>query len=74
MNGNTASPKAAEPQPNPEPAADPHELTNLIGLESYEEAARAMRQRILRRMLAAGEARPVIESAPTRPGGQRRAP
>ncbi len=52
--------------------ADPYELTNLIGLDSHREVARTMAERLLRRMVAAGEAPPVIEAAPARRGGQRR--
>jgi len=52
--------------------ADPYELTNLAGLESHAEVAAAMRERLVRRMVAAGEPAPHIERAPPRPGGQRR--
>jgi arylsulfatase A-like enzyme len=53
--------------------ADPHELTNLIGHESHREVAAVLRERLIRRMVEAGEAAPTIEPAPvTRPGGQRR--
>lgn len=52
--------------------ADPHELTNLIGLASHQEVCRVLRQRLISRMLAAGESEPVIESVPVRPSGQRR--
>ena len=52
--------------------ADPYELTNLIGLESHREVAAVMRERLLRRMVAAGEEAPAIEPAPARAGGQRR--
>jgi len=52
--------------------ADPYELTNLIGLESHAEVTGVMRDRLLRRMTAAGEEAPEIEPAPARPGGQRR--
>ena len=52
--------------------ADPHELTNLIGLESHAEAATVLRQRLLRRMAAAGEAPAEIVPAPSRRSGQRR--
>ncbi|MBI3911678.1 MAG: sulfatase-like hydrolase/transferase [Armatimonadetes bacterium] len=52
--------------------ADPYELTNLIGLQSHQEVAAVMRERLIRRMVAAGEAAPTIAPAPTRPGGQRR--
>jgi arylsulfatase A-like enzyme len=51
---------------------DPHELDNRIGLESHQEVAAVMRERLIRRMVAAGEAEPVIEPAPSRPSGQRR--
>lgn len=50
--------------------ADPHELTNLIGLESHREVARVLRQRLGRRMAAAGEKRVVIKPAAGRPAGQ----
>jgi arylsulfatase A-like enzyme len=52
--------------------ADPHELTNLIGLASHQEVSRILRERLVRRMLAAGESEPTIEAAPVRPSGQRR--
>ncbi len=52
--------------------ADPYELTNLIGLESHQEVAAALRERLIRRMVEAGEAAPTIEPAPARPSGQRR--
>ncbi len=50
---------------------DPYELTNLIGLESHAEVASTLRERLLRRMAAAGEVIPEITLAPSRPGGQR---
>jgi len=53
-------------------ASDPHELDNRIGLESHRKVADVMRERLIRRMVAAGEPAPVIEPAPIRPGGQRR--
>lgn len=53
-------------------ASDPYELTNLIGLDSHHAVAQAMRARLLRRMVAAGEAAPEIVPAPSRKGGQRR--
>jgi hypothetical protein len=34
--------------------ADPHELTNLIGLASHQEVSTVLRQRLLRRMQDAG--------------------
>jgi arylsulfatase A-like enzyme len=47
--------------------ADPYELTNLIGFHSHQEVAATLRERLIRRMTAAGEAAPTIEPAPTRP-------
>lgn len=52
--------------------ADPYELTNLIGMESHQETARILREKLIRRMVAAGEAAPVIQPAPVRRSGQRR--
>lgn len=53
--------------------ADPHELTNLIGFPSHQEVASVLRERLIRRMVAAGEAAPAIDTAPaTKPAGQRR--
>ena len=49
---------------------DPYELRNLIGLESHTEVADVMRDRLLRRMVEAGEAEPTIEKATSRPSGQ----
>jgi arylsulfatase A-like enzyme len=51
--------------------ADPYELTNLIGLESHQEVANVMRERLIRRMVEAGEAAPAIEPAPPQRSGQR---
>ncbi len=51
---------------------DPHELRNLIGLESHREVCQVMQARLIRRMIEAGEAAPAIESAAPVPGGQRR--
>jgi hypothetical protein len=53
--------------------ADPHELTNLIGFESHQEVAARLRQRLIERMVEAGEPAPTIEPAPVQPSGQRRA-
>ena len=36
--------------------ADPYELVNLVGLESHQKVAEVMRERLLRRMVAAGRA------------------
>jgi arylsulfatase A-like enzyme len=52
--------------------ADPYELTNLRGLHSHEPVAAVLRDRLLRRMVAAGEAAPTITPALWRHGGQRR--
>ena len=49
---------------------DPYELTNLIGLASHQEVAAIMRERLIRRMVEAGEAAPTIDPAPARPSGQ----
>lgn len=51
--------------------ADPYELTNLIGLETYTEVARELRERLLARMRLAGDPEAVIEAAPVRGSGQR---
>ncbi|MFN3983514.1 MAG: sulfatase-like hydrolase/transferase, partial [Caldilinea sp.] len=51
--------------------ADPHELTNLVGIDAFREVADALRQRLIARMVAAGEPAPVIEAAAPRHGGQR---
>ena len=52
--------------------ADPYELTNLIGLESHQEVASMMRERLVRRMEEIGETAPEIETAPSIRSGQRR--
>jgi arylsulfatase A-like enzyme len=52
--------------------ADPYELTNLLGFASHQEVAALLRERLVRRMVEAGEAAPTIEVAPSRPSGQRR--
>lgn len=52
--------------------ADPYELANLIGYESHQPVAEVLRERLLRRMVEAGEAPPTIAAATTRPRGQRR--
>jgi len=51
--------------------ADPHELTNLAGVDGLRDVADALRQRLIARMVAAGEPEPVIEPAAPRHGGQR---
>lgn len=52
--------------------ADPYELTNLIGLDAYQDVTRALRQQLIRRMAEAGEAVPQIIAAPSLSSGQRR--
>ncbi len=53
--------------------SDPHELRNLIGMESHRAVAERMRQRLLARMAEAGEAPAVIEpSGESQPHKQRR--
>jgi arylsulfatase A-like enzyme len=52
--------------------ADPHELTNLAGLDSHRDLSRRLGERLLARMAAAGEPLPELLPAPARPGGQRR--
>jgi hypothetical protein len=52
--------------------ADPYELNNLAGNESFAEVAADLRARLILRMTEAGEAAPVIEPAPSKKGGQRR--
>ncbi|NPV09086.1 MAG: sulfatase-like hydrolase/transferase [Anaerolineae bacterium] len=52
--------------------ADPYELTNLIHMESHRKVAAVMRERLLRRMVEAGEEWPEIVEAEARPSGQRR--
>jgi arylsulfatase A-like enzyme len=44
--------------------SDPYELSNLIELSSHSEVARVMGERLIRRMVAAGERAPTIESVP----------
>jgi arylsulfatase A-like enzyme len=53
--------------------ADPWELTNLIEHDSHAEVRAVMRERLIRRMVEAGEAVPTILPPPrTQPAGQRR--
>ena len=52
--------------------ADPYELANLVGRESHQEVAAVMRERLIRRMVEAGESAPTIEPAATEASGQRR--
>jgi arylsulfatase A-like enzyme len=54
--------------------ADPYELTNLVSHESHTEVRDVLRDRLIRRMIEAGEAAPTIvpNPAPPIPKGQRR--
>jgi arylsulfatase A-like enzyme len=52
--------------------ADPHELTNLAGVRTFRTVADQLRQRLIERMVAAGEAAPVIDPAPARDASQRK--
>ncbi|SFL55489.1 Arylsulfatase A [Paenibacillus sp. 1_12] len=52
--------------------ADPHELNNLIGIESYASVTAELRSRLEARMLEAGEAKPKITPAEVRKNDQRR--
>jgi len=52
--------------------ADPWELTNLIGFHSHREVSDVLKQRLVKRMVAAGENSPTIENAPNVPSGQRK--
>jgi arylsulfatase A-like enzyme len=45
--------------------ADPYELNNLAGQSAFNEASRVLRERLIARMVEAGEAAPTIEPAPT---------
>lgn len=53
--------------------ADPYELTNLAGVDAFRNIADDLRQRLIARMVAAGEAGPVIEVAPPHAVEQRAA-
>lgn len=52
-------------------AHDPYELDNLIGLPTHREVADQLRERLLRRMSAAGEDLPVIETLERTPRSAR---
>jgi arylsulfatase A-like enzyme len=52
--------------------ADPYELSNLAGFESHRAVADRLRQRLIHRMILAGESAPVIDPAPPLASGQRR--
>ncbi|MCY3020860.1 MAG: sulfatase-like hydrolase/transferase [Planctomycetota bacterium] len=51
--------------------SDPCELRNLVGLKSHQVVAQVMRERLIRRMVEAGESAPRIDLAPVRESGQR---
>ena len=51
--------------------ADPWELKNLAGWESHREVCDAMKERLIKRMIEAGESAPTIENAPPVESGQR---
>jgi arylsulfatase A-like enzyme len=51
--------------------SDPYELQNLIEVESSRATADALRDRLIARMVAVGEAAPFIQSPPNHPQGQR---
>ncbi len=52
---------------------DPYELTNLVGAESHEDVRVVMRDRLVRRMVQAGELAPeIVPAETTRKAGQRR--
>ncbi|GAA5031838.1 sulfatase-like hydrolase/transferase [Actinopolymorpha pittospori] len=53
-------------------ANDPYELVNLAGMASHRAVAERLRARLLARIVAAGEAEPVIEPAPEVPSGAQR--
>lgn len=52
--------------------ADPYELTNLAGVDSFRGVADELKERLIRRMTEAGEQAPAIESAEPIPSGARR--
>ena len=47
--------------------ADPYELENVVGVDAFRSVADDLRRRLIARMVAAGEAEPVIEDAPAAP-------
>ena len=52
-------------------SSDPYKLTNLAGLECYQELGVKLGERLIRRMREAGEHEPTISPAAPRPSGQR---
>jgi arylsulfatase A-like enzyme len=51
--------------------ADPYELENLVGVDAYREVSSALRNRLLRCMVEAGEKKPEIIVAPERASAER---
>ena len=51
---------------------DPYELTNLVGVEAHRPVVEKMRERLIHRMVEAGEVAPEIRSAEVTKRGQRR--
>src|SRR5690606_33352814 len=51
--------------------SDPYELQNLIGQEALADVAAELRERLIARMVAAGEPAPTITPAPPVASGQR---
>jgi arylsulfatase A-like enzyme len=51
--------------------SDPYELQNLIGVDACRGVADELRERLIARMVSAGEAAPAITSPPNQPVGQR---
>ncbi len=51
--------------------ADPYELCNLINEQSHAPVADRLRERLIARMVEAGEAAPTIDPADRHPSGQR---
>ncbi|WP_246314029.1 sulfatase-like hydrolase/transferase [Paenibacillus foliorum] len=52
--------------------ADPYELSNLVDSESHEAVRIHLRERLISRMLEAGEDAPIIVPLPMKPSGQLR--
>lgn len=50
--------------------ADPYELNNLAGIKTYDQAAKVLRERLIKRMKEAGEEAPRIMPAPERLPGE----
>ncbi|MFB4277600.1 MULTISPECIES: sulfatase-like hydrolase/transferase [unclassified Nonomuraea] len=53
---------------------DPHELVNLAGYASHAEVAAGLRERLVRRIVAAGEEPAVVEAAVERAGREQAMP